>query len=46
MSHSFTRAEIQNTLLKNKVFDFLASHAEITWVDEVVDVAKDAKASV
>jgi hypothetical protein len=28
------------------VFDFLASHAEITWVDEVVDVAKDAKASV
>lgn len=29
------RDEIENTLLRKKVFDFLASHAEITWVEPV-----------
>ena len=25
--------EIENVLLRKKVFDFIASHSEITWVD-------------
>lgn len=31
--------EIENTLLRKKVFDFLASHADITWVEAQVPPA-------
>lgn len=31
--------EIQNVLLRKKVFDFLASHASITWLDSSAPVS-------
>jgi hypothetical protein len=34
---SRAKEEIENSLLRRKVFDMLASHAEITWVEPALD---------
>jgi hypothetical protein len=31
--HPYFSEEIENVILRKKVFDFLASHAQITWID-------------